>query len=133
MIACLTSEQILRLHELQIERIRGQAGIINLGAVESAARSPAQAFAGVELYPAIEAKAACIAYTLFRSHPFNDGNKRTGHMAEVFLKLNGWELTGDVDNHESAILRLAAGQLSREELVEWIRARLRPASAGQVG
>ena len=54
-----------------------------------------------------------------------DGNKRIGHAAmETFLVLNGWELAAGVDEQEQLFLRLAAGDLKREELAAWIQAHL---------
>ena len=50
-----------------------------------------------------------------------DGNKRVGHAAmEVFLLLNGYEIKADVDEQEQVILGVAAGQIKREELTEWL-------------
>jgi death-on-curing protein len=61
------------------------------------------------------------------NHPFIDGNKRVGHAAmETFLVLNGHELRADVDDAEKMILQLAAGQLSREDFVAWVTARIEP-------
>jgi death-on-curing protein len=55
------------------------------------------------------------------NHPFVDGNKRIGHAAmETFLVMNGLELTADVDDSESIILRLAAGELERLPFTEWV-------------
>jgi death-on-curing protein len=57
------------------------------------------------------------------NHPFSDGNKRVGHAAaETFLVLNGYELDATVDDGEEVILGVAAGDVSRETLTEWIRA-----------
>lgn len=84
-----------------------------------------QTFGGEDLYPTLAAKAAAIAYTLVLGHPFIDGNKRIGHTAmEVFLTLNGYEVTSNVDEQERLFLQLAAGNVSREELVAWIEAHL---------
>jgi death-on-curing protein len=58
-------------------------------------------------------------------HPFIDGNKRMGHAAiETFLVLNGFELQADVDEQEQLILHLAAGDLKRGELTDWLRAHV---------
>ena len=43
---------------------------------------------------------------------------------ETFLVLNGHELTANVDDAERAMLRVAARELSREELVGWIKRNL---------
>ena len=61
------------------------------------------------------------------NHPFVDGNKRIGHAAmETFLILNGHELNADVDDAESLFLKLAGGDVEREELVGWITANASP-------
>jgi death-on-curing protein len=57
-----------------------------------------------------------------------DGNKRVSHAAmEVFLQLNGHELTCDVDQQEAFWLSLAAGDSSREQLTEWLLEHVRRA------
>jgi death-on-curing family protein len=40
---------------------------------------------GQELYPSVEEKAAHLLYFVVKNHPFNDGNKRTGAFAFVWL------------------------------------------------
>jgi len=56
------------------------------------------------------------------NHPFVDGNKRVGHAAmEIFLALNGLEISASVDEQERIILRLASGELEREEFTSWLR------------
>jgi death on curing protein len=61
------------------------------------------------------------------NHPFVDGNKRVGHAAlETFLTLNGYELQATVEEQERLMLTLAAGDLDRSELVQWISDHLVP-------
>ena len=51
-----------------------------------------------------------------------DGNKRIGHaVMKTFLLINGFEINASVDESEETILNLAAGELSRIVLLEWIR------------
>ena len=45
---------------------------------------------------------------------------------ETFLVLNGFEIRAGVDDAERVILSLAAGELSREELLDWVTACLVP-------
>jgi death-on-curing protein len=64
-----------------------------------------------------------LCHALVLNHPFVDGNKRVGHAAmETFLMLNGCEIAGDVDEQEGVMLRLAAGHLPRDALIEWLKA-----------
>lgn len=77
-------------------------------------------FGGAELYPTLAEKAAALCFSLVMNHPFVDGNKRIGHAAmETFLVMHGFELIADLDDSESIMLRLAAGELERSPFVEW--------------
>jgi len=50
-----------------------------------------------------------------------------GHAAmETFLVLNGCELDAPVDEQERVMLEVASGRMTRDELTEWVRARLLP-------
>ena len=121
----LTLSEVLDLHRLVIEQSGGAAGVRSLGAVESAVVQPQMAFGGNDVYPTIEAKATALCFSLVKNHPFADGNKRVGHAAmETFLLLNGFQLTATTDNAEKAILSLASGNLTREELLDWVTAHV---------
>ncbi|MCI5139153.1 MAG: hypothetical protein D3922_12230 [Candidatus Electrothrix sp. AR1] len=62
------------------ERGQGLEGI--LGAVR-------QSFAGQDLYPTLEEKAAHLLYFVIKDHPFTDGNKRiASFLFLLFLQLN---------------------------------------------
>ena len=70
----------------------------------------------------ISEKACALGFSLIQNHPFIDGNKRIGHAAmEVFLVMNGYELNAPTDDQEQVILKVAAGQLDREGLTQWLR------------
>src|SRR5579859_994885 len=126
MIRYLTMEEVLELHRLVLQQSGGAAGVRDLGGLESALAQPQMAFGGQELYPSLAEKAAALGFWLVCNHPFADGNKRVGHAAlETFLVLNGWELVAPIDDQEKIFLRLAAGELTREELVAWVRLHLR--------
>ncbi len=82
-------------------------------------------FEEAELYPTLADKAAALGFSLISNHPFVDGNKRIGHAAmEVFLMLNGYEIEADVDEQEQVILNVAAGQINRNGLTEWLKSHI---------
>ena len=84
-------------------------------------------FGGKELYATLAEKAAALCFSLVINHPFVDGNKRIGHAAmETFLVMNGFELDAGVDDSESVILRLAAGELDRPSFTQWVTAHMTP-------
>lgn len=117
--------QALELHRRLIEQSGGTPGILNLGALESALLHPRMTFGAEDLYPTLAGKAAALAFSIIRNHPFMDGNKRTGHAAmEVFLMLNGHEVWSSVDDAEEVILRVASGEMDREQFTDWIEAHL---------
>ena len=125
----LTLAEVLDLHQRVIAQSGGAGGVRELGGVESAVSQPRMTFGGVELYPTIETKATALCFSLVMNHPFVDGNKRIGHAAmETFLVMNGCELSADVDDAENVMLTLAAGELSRDQLLEWVASHIQPLS-----
>jgi death-on-curing protein len=121
----LTLGEVLDLHHRIIEQSGGATGVCDLGGVESAVAQPQMTFGGEQLYPTIESKATALCFSLVMNHPFVDGNKRIGHAAmETFLVMNGFEIAANVDDAEKTILTLAAGELSREELLEWVTSHI---------
>jgi death-on-curing protein len=118
----LTLSEALELHDRVIAQSRGAVGILNLGALESALAQPRITFGGKELYTSVVEKATTLGYSLIQNHPFLDGNKRTGHAAmEVFLFLNGFEITASIDEQERTILQVASGEMDRESFTAWLR------------
>ena len=94
-------------------------------ALESALAQPQMTFEDHDLYPTTEEKAA-LCFSMLSNHPFLDGNKRAGYAAtEVFLLMNGYELSTSVDDAERVVLSVASGDLTREELTDWIRNRMK--------
>ena len=99
-------------------------GIRDLGLLESAIAQPLMTFGGENLYSSAIEKAVAIAFSIMMNHPFVDGNKRTGHAAmEVFLILNGMEISASVDEQEQIILAVASGKIERETFVGWLEDR----------
>jgi death-on-curing protein len=127
MIRYLTHEEVQVLHRWALEQSGGLDGIRDPNGLDSAIAQPQMTFAGQELYPSLAEKAAALGFSLVSNHPFLDGNKRIGYAAmETFLFLNGWVLDGEIDEQEQLMLQLAAGVLSREQLIAWVQAHLQP-------
>ena len=127
----LTLSEVLELHRRVIELSGGAEGVHELAGVASAVAQPMMTFGGDELYPTLAQKAAALCFSLVLNHPFVDGNKRIGHAAmETFLVLNGHELSAAVDDSEQLFLQLAAGNVERDELVDWISSNIKPFSEG---
>jgi death-on-curing protein len=71
--------------------------------------------------PSLPELAAAYAFGIARNHPFVDGNKRTALVvAELFLGINGYDLTATDLECVEMFLPLAAGEVSEQELAAWI-------------
>lgn len=57
----------------------------NRNALEGIVGNVMQAFAGADVYPSVESKAAHLLYFIVKNHPFIDGNKRTGAYSFVWF------------------------------------------------
>jgi death-on-curing protein len=123
----LSVEQLLRLHQIQIQHFGGGAGLRDRGGLEAAAARPQATFGGEDLYPDLPAKAAALMHSLAMTHPFTDGNKRVAAMAaELLLAVNGYELDATDDTLIEVTVAVARGEVSAEALAIWIRQRTRP-------
>lgn len=117
----LSKNQVTALHSALIREFGGIDGIRDEGLLESALAAPFQTFGGESVYPSLQAKAAQLGFGLIRNHPFVDGNKRIGaHTMLVFLAVNGIELRYEQQELIDIILSVAAGQIDRQGLLQWI-------------
>ena len=103
----------------------GSSGIRDINLLDSAVSGCYQTFDGVDLYPTVVEKAARIAYTLCKNHPFVDGNKRIAVTSMlVMLRLN--QISLSFSQQELIILGLgiANGELEYENILCWINSHL---------
>ena len=73
----LSLDEILEIHEQQIERYGGSQGLRDAAALESAVATPQATFGGEFLHTSIPAMAAAYLFHLCQNHAFIDGNERT--------------------------------------------------------
>ncbi len=117
----ISREQVAALHSHLISETGGTDGIRDEGLLESAIAAPFQAFGDTEAFPSVLQKAARLGYGLIKNHAFIDGNKRIGvHCMLVFLALNRIELEYTQEELSDVVIRLAAGELSCDDLLHWI-------------
>jgi death on curing protein len=118
----LTTAEVIALHEMQLRRFGGPAGIRDPGALESALGRPINKwqYEGADM-PQL---AAAYAYGIARNHPFVDGNKRAAFVSMMlFLRKNGVRFAPSQAESTVIILALAAGEVSEVSLTRWIRDR----------
>ena len=121
----LTLAEVLEIYEHVMKQSGGLLSIRDVNALDSAIAQPRMTFDGLDLYPTVIEKASALGYSLIQNHPFMDGNKRTGHATlEIFLVLNGYHIVANVDEQVGVILRVASGEMKRDEFTEWLRRRI---------
>lgn len=119
----ITYEQAIAIHSRQLRRFGGAPGLRDEGMLRSALDRPINKWR-YEQAP-IDELAAAYAFGLARNHAFVDGNKRIAFMAMmVFLHKNGVAFSPDPAEATTIILSLAAGQVSEQSLLRWIRDNL---------
>lgn len=108
-------------HREQIRLYGGLPGTRDVSVLESALARPRQKLA-YEPACDLAVLAASLGVGLARNHPYADGNKRVSLVAmAVFLELNGLVLDAPEPETVITILALAAGELTEQELADWIR------------
>lgn len=101
----------------------GLTGPPRQGDLEAALGRPVNLHAYSESRPTLPRLAAAYDFALARGHCFPDGNKRVAlAIIDVFLRMNGMALTADELDTVSTIQSLAAGELTEDQLAEWIAA-----------
>ena len=119
----LTQDEVLLLHEQNIDEFGGTHGLRDEGALESAllAAENRAYYENADLVIC----AATYAYHLSQAHAFIDGNKRIAAAAtELFVRLNGFRL--QVTNAEviELFLKIADGQMTRDEIEQLFEQRI---------
>ena len=105
----------------------GLTGPPRMGDLEAALGRAANLHAYAEPAPSLPRLAAAYGCALARGHCFPDGNKRVAlAIIDVFLRLNGFELTANEIDAVDTVQSLAAGDLTEEQLTEWIAGHTAP-------
>lgn len=114
----LTLAEALWVHEQQIERFGGSPGVRDRGLIESALLRPQTGY-----YADTIEEAAALWESLAMNHGFIDGNKRVAFAcADLFLNLNGYDITADEQAVVSFIYRhLESGTFRKDVLDTWLR------------
>ncbi|MBR6206943.1 MAG: type II toxin-antitoxin system death-on-curing family toxin [Oscillospiraceae bacterium] len=115
-------EKVELLHKYIAQETGGSIGIRDEGLLESALEGAFATFDGIELYPSKEEKGARLGFSLISDHAFVDGNKRIGmYVMLTFLEVNGIRMSATNAEVADAGLKVAAGEMGYEELLQWVR------------
>ena len=118
----LTFAEIIEIHDYQISRFGGAAGVRDIELLKSAIGMPSATFGGEFLHPSVIEMAAAYLYHLVENHPFVDGNKRVGAMAAlIFLDMNGFEFDASDEDFTAMVLKVASGEMMKSEISLFLR------------
>ncbi len=116
----LRQDVVLAIHAEQITEHGGRPGIRDSGLLSSAVARPQNKKAYGA--PSVFDLAAAYAIGIILTHPFVDGNKRTGFLAAyVFLEINGWELAVSEAEAVDVVLALATKEIDEAGFSSWLK------------
>ncbi len=117
----LSVEEVLKLHQDQIDSFGGTPGVRDRRLLEAALTQPQIRLGGKLLHPRIYEQAAAYLYHLAMSYPFVDGNKRTAFaVMDTFIRLHGCSLDLTNDQAYELVMQLVKGKLSQDRLITYL-------------
>lgn len=121
----LTFEDVLEIHQDQLNRYGGKQGIRDKNLLLSAIAIPLSTFDGQHLHKTLYDKAAAYLFHICQNHPFIDGNKRVALVsALIFLAMNN--LSIDYNEHALELLTrsVAEGKTKTPEIAVFLSKQL---------
>jgi death on curing protein len=123
----LDMEDVLLIHEEQLAKYGGSAGVRDAGLLESAVAMPRATAGGEFAHEGLFAMASAYAFHIAQNQPFVDGNKRTGLLAAiVFLDLNGIGVADPEGRLYDAMIAIAERRLDKAGLAALLVALVSP-------
>ena len=119
----LSVAEVWAIHDDQIERYGGKLGCRDVAGLASAVAMPQSGYGDEYFHQDLFAMAAAYVYHIVASHPFVDGNKRTGMVvADTSTQLNGYEIPASAeDAFEAVVLAVARGDIGKPEVAGFLR------------
>ncbi|MES2504485.1 MAG: type II toxin-antitoxin system death-on-curing family toxin [Myxococcota bacterium] len=118
----LTLDQVLVLHQMQIELFGGIGGVKDEGLLRSALAQPESGFNGVYFHEELYDMASAYLFHLVKNHAFIDGNKRIAAItAAVFLEVNGLTVIADEKEFEKIVMDAAQSLLTKKQIADFFR------------
>jgi death on curing protein len=115
-----TVENVLFLHTVAIETFGGPEGVRDLESLHAAVARPWGSSFGQDHFFTPFDKAAALAESLIRRHPFIDGNKRTAMYAAAYLlETFDYELETEQSDLEDFAVNVARGTFESDEIALW--------------
>lgn len=118
----ISIEEVLRIHNILIEKFGGLKGIRDINNLESALNRPYQTFESKELYPSVIEKVAALLESIIKNHPFHDGNKRLGYtLSRLILLNNSLDIHASENEKFEFIIRIAENKIDYNQILKWLK------------
>ena len=122
----LTVENVLFLHTVAIEAFGGSEGVRDLASLRAAVARPWGSSFGQNHFSTPFERAAALAESIIRRHPFIDGNKRTAMYAAAYLlETLGYGLEAEQGELEDFAVSVAVGGMETREQSLWFEKHCR--------
>jgi len=116
-----TAENVLFLHTVAVEAFGGSEGVRDAESLRAAVARPWGSSFGRDHFPTPFGKAAALAESIIRRHPFIDGNKRTAMYAAAYLlETFGYELKAEQQDLEDFAVSIAVGDMGTTDIARWL-------------
>lgn len=110
---------VVILHDRQIARHGGSAGLRDHALLEMGCARPMNLFAYGS--PEVEDLAAGYAFGLAKAHAFVDGNKRAALVTSLtFLRLHGYGFRPETGEGLRMVEGLGAGDVGERDFAQWL-------------
>lgn len=121
-IRFLSLERVLFMHQDLTQDFGGDAGVRDLGLLQSALAMPSAGMGGEYFHSDLFEMAAAYLFHIVKNHPFVDGNKRVGTAAALaFLEFNGVDVDVSNDRLVDLVLSVAEGKTPKRAIAEFFR------------
>ena len=113
----LTTQDVVLMHRILIQKYGGSQGIRDQNSLESAIYRPQSGY-----YDNLILQASVLFESLVINHPFIDGNKRIAFAAtDVFLRSNGYRLATSSKNTYTRIMAMFDQQeMDTDHIQKWL-------------
>jgi death-on-curing protein len=119
-------ENVIFLHTIAVGAFGGAEGVRDLESLHAAVARLWGSSYGRDHFSTPFDKAAALAGSIIRRHPFVDGNKRTAmYAASYLLETLGYEMEAGQSDLEDFAVSVAEGKLGTKEIARWFEGHTR--------
>ncbi len=115
----LSAQKIIEIHNEVIDKYGGTNGILNIGTIE-------YLIFLLKKENDVFTKASLTLHNIITSHPFMDGNKRTGfQIADLLLRQEGIHIHANHEEILHSLIKIAEYKCSVEKIEKWLKETVR--------